>query len=57
MNRLGILVLASLNQKDHQKRDDRRTRVDDQLPRFGVTENRPDDDPSDNEKYRQSEGP
>ena len=35
MNGHAILVLALLNEKDHQERDDGRARVDDQLPAIG----------------------
>src|SRR5207245_2395705 len=35
MNRFGVAVLRVLNQKHHQKSDDGRGGVDDQLPRIG----------------------
>jgi len=41
VKRLAILVLALLNQENHQERDDGRASVDDQLPGLGEAEHRP----------------
>ena len=42
---LGILVLASLNEEDHEKCDDGGTRIDDELPGIGVVEEGSADEP------------
>ena len=38
MNRLRVAVLSRLDQKDHEKCDDGRARVDDELPRVAEPE-------------------
>jgi hypothetical protein len=40
VNRLGIAVLGILNQKHHQKSDNRRGGIDHELPGVGKMENR-----------------
>ena len=37
----AVPVLGVLDQKDHQESDNRRTGVDDELPRVGIMKNRP----------------
>ena len=38
LNRRGVTILGVLNNEYHQKRDDRRPCIDDQLPGVGVME-------------------
>src|SRR5881397_4037976 len=45
MHCFSVAVLCVLNQKDHQKRNDRRGRVDDQLPRIGEMKHRTGQEP------------
>jgi hypothetical protein len=58
MNRLRVVVLRVLNQKDHQERDDSGAGVDDELPRVGEVKERArdaprqDDDEGDEEALR-----
>jgi hypothetical protein len=40
VNRVGVAVLGALDQEHHQERDDRRPRVDDELPSVGESEDR-----------------
>src|SRR5579883_1248321 len=47
MNGGGILVLRTLDQEHHQKRDDRSAGVDDELPGIGEVEERPQNSPED----------
>ena len=56
LQRLGIPVLRVLDQKNHKKGDDGRTRIDDELPGVAETEHRsgrgPDDDHHTGDKER-----
>jgi len=54
---LVFLVLRALNQKHHQKCDDRRARIDYELPRIGKIEERPHGQPHDNRSRRDSKRP
>src|SRR5438067_1675476 len=53
LHRRTVAVLAVLDQEYHQEGDDRRSGVDDQLPRIGIMEDgpgrRPDEDHADGE--------
>ena len=40
LDRLGVAVLCVLDDEDHQEGDDRRTRVDDELPGIAEVEQR-----------------
>ena len=57
INGAGIAVLRVLDEKDHEKCDDGRACVDDELPGIGIVvdgaRNRPDDDDADGDE----EGP
>lgn len=44
----AVPILRILDKKDHQERDDRGPRIDDKLPRIGVTEDRSRYSPHDN---------
>src|SRR4029450_12985789 len=57
VNRLGILVLRSLNQEDHEERDDRRPGVDDELPGIGEVEPRSAGRPHENHRPCDAERP
>ena len=57
LNRQGFLVLRALNEKDHEKGDDGRTGVDDELPGVGETEHRAGNQPAENHGHGQREGP
>ena len=57
MHHFGVAILRVLNQEDHQEGDDRRTRVDDELPRIGVAEYRPSRPPGDDDNKRDGECP
>lgn len=46
LNCFGVSILGVLNQKNHQERDDRGTRVDGQLPGVAEAEYRPRNYPS-----------
>ena len=50
-----VAVLGVLDQEHHQKGNDRRCRVDDQLPRVAEVEERPRDDPHRNRPDRHNE--
>ena len=55
MDRFGVPVLHVLNQKNHQKGDDRRAGVDDQLPGIAEVEYRAGDAPDDDDQSRNDE--
>src|SRR5439155_11578131 len=57
MHRFGVTVLRVLNQKDHQKRNDRRGGVDDQLPRIGKMKSGASYEPDKNDKHGSSKRP
>jgi len=48
---LCVAVLGILDEEDHQKRDDGRPRIDDQLPGVREMENRPGDSPDDDDAH------
>jgi len=50
MNCFGIAVLRVLNQEYHQKGDNGRSSVDDQLPGIGKMKSRASKEPDDNDK-------
>jgi hypothetical protein len=52
----GIGVLGMLDQEDHQERDDGCARIDDQLPRVGIAEQRSDERPQDDDRHGTEEG-
>jgi hypothetical protein len=41
----SVAVLGLLDQENHEKRDNRRSRIDGELPRVGITANGPQDQP------------
>ena len=51
MDCLGVSILCVLNQKHHEKCDDRRSGIDDELPRIGKMKGRPCEDPHTNDKH------
>src|SRR5262245_11836912 len=53
MNRDGVFVLRSLDQKHHQESNDRRARVDDELPRIRKMKERSGDGPNNNGPERE----
>jgi hypothetical protein len=53
LNRGAIAILGVLNNEDHQKRDDCRPSIDNELPRIGVMEYRAGNGPSDDDEYRE----
>ena len=55
LNCFSISILCVLNQKDHQKRDDRCAGVDNQLPGVTEAEYRPGDDPHYNDANSKDE--
>src|SRR5579862_7206345 len=57
MERCGVPVLCVLDQEDHQKRDDRRSGVDDELPGVREAEVGPEARPDDDHPYRNDERP
>ena len=57
MNRARLLVLRALDEEHHEERDDRRARVDDELPRVRVVEDRAGHEPQENHAARGGEGP
>ena len=57
MHCFGVAVLRVLNQKHHQKSDDGRSRVDDQLPRIGKMKSGAGDEPHEDDTYSSSECP
>ena len=50
MNGAGVAVLGLLDQENHQERDDRRSRIDGELPRVGIAANGPHDQPDHNDR-------
>src|SRR3546814_9667411 len=56
LHRRAVTILRILDQKDHEKGDDRGGRIDDQLPRIRIAENRAAKSPSDNQEHRHDEG-
>lgn len=52
---LGVASLGVLDQEDHQKCDDRRTRVDDQLPCVAKVKYRSGDNPGHDDQDRENE--
>ena len=57
MNRFGVAVLGVLNQKYHQKRDNGRGGVDDQLPRIGKMKGRTCYQPDNDDEHSSSKCP
>ena len=57
MHRFGVTVLRVLNQEDHQKRNDRRCRVNYQLPRIGKMKSGASYEPDKNDKHGSSKRP
>src|SRR5688572_28301478 len=57
LNHARVAVLSALNEKEHQERDDRRARVDHELPRVGELKQRACDRPGGNRSEREQEGP
>src|SRR6266496_2057811 len=57
VNRFCVAVLRVLNQKDHQKGDDRRAGVDDQLPGVRIVKHWTGDRPRHDDSYGENEGP
>jgi hypothetical protein len=57
LDRFGVPVLRVLNQKHHQKGDDRRAGVDDQLPGVAEAEKRAGDDPDRDHCHSKHEDP
>ena len=51
MNRRAIAILSVLNNEDHQKSNDCRPSIDNELPRIGVMEYRAGDGPGDDDEY------
>jgi len=50
-----LAILAILDQKDHQKRDDRRAGIDDELPSIGEVKHGPRRAPDHNQKAAEDE--
>ena len=50
LNGRAVAVLRVLDQEDHEERDDRGRRVDDELPGVAEAEDRPADDPDDDDE-------
>jgi len=57
VNRFGVAVLRVLNQKDHQEGDDRRARVDDELPSVRIVKHWAGDRPRHDDSHGKNEGP
>jgi len=57
MHCFGVAVLCVLNQKHHQKRNDCRGGVDDQLPGVREMKRRPGNDPDQDNQERARESP
>jgi len=57
MNCFRITVLRVLNQKDHQKRNDGRSRVNDELPSVGKMKSRSGNEPDADYKNGPGKGP
>ena len=51
-----VAVGAGLDEKHHPERDDRRARVDHQLPRIGKVEHRPAHQPDEDDQHRKRDG-
>src|SRR5947208_12061377 len=51
MHRFGVTILGVLNQKNHQKRNDGRSSIDDQLPRVGEMKDRAGEEPNNNNEH------
>ena len=51
LHRFAIAILCILNEEDHQKGDDRGTRINNQLPRITKVKDRPSNSPNDNNKH------
>ena len=51
MNRFGVAVLRILNQKHHQKRNDGRGRVNNELPSVGKMKRGSGNEPDNNDKH------
>jgi len=56
MNCQRVFVLRALNQKDHQESNDRRSRIDHELPRVGKLEDWSSDAPDHNYCHRKNKG-
>jgi hypothetical protein len=54
--RRTITILGVLNQKHHEKRDDRSASVDHQLPAIGILKQRAGNGPHENHRHAESEG-
>lgn len=57
LNCQRLFVLRALDQKDHQKRDNRRGGVDHQLPGLGVANKGTGECPDDDRNYSNQKGP
>ena len=55
MEGFGVTVLRILNEKDYQERNDRRTRIDDELPGVGILKYRAGRSPHDDREHCQRE--
>jgi hypothetical protein len=55
--RQRVLVLRALDQEHHEKRDDRRSGVDDELPGVGEMKERAAYEPHTDDEEREAEGP
>jgi len=55
LNGRTVAVLGVLNQEDHQERDDRRTRIDHELPGIAEAEQRTGDHPTEDHDHGQRE--
>lgn len=56
LDRGAVSVLRVLDEEDHEERNDRRRRVDDELPGRAEMEDRSGDKPADDERSRSDEG-
>ena len=57
VNRDRVPVLRVLDQEHHEKGDDRRAGIDDELPRIGKVEDGSGDGPPEDDQNREDEGP
>ena len=57
MNCFGVAVLSILNQKDHEKGDDCRGRVNDQLPGIGKMKSGAGNEPDEDDKHSSGKCP
>jgi hypothetical protein len=55
LDRSAFAILGVLDEENHEEGDDRRGCVDDELPRVTECENRPTDDPDEDDEPRDSE--